>query len=146
LFTSGERPAIRDQSFEELSRLRFERASTAQRIEQRIRSALHTAGASYAAITLAQQAAKASRNNLDIVTDSYSRGAVSIIDLLDAQNAALVAEEAAANAVYDFLSSLMEVERSVGRVYFLVGPEEKEALFERADDYFRRRGAAPPRR
>ncbi len=146
LFTSGNRSAIRDQSFEELSRLRFDRASTAQRLEQRIRSALHTTGASFAAIALAQQAAEASGNNLGLVTDSYSRGAVSIIDLLDAQNAALVAEEAAANAVYDFLVSLMEVERSVGRVYFLVGPEEKDALFERADEYFRQRGSAPPRK
>ncbi len=127
LFTSGERPAVRDQSFEDLSRIRFDRATTAQRLEQRIRSALHTAGASFAAIASGSNKRRRRRGTTsELVTDSYSRGAVSIIDLLDAQNAALVAEEAAANAVYDFLVSLMEVERSVGRIYFLVGPEEKE--------------------
>ena len=31
------------------------------------------------------------------------QGAVSILELLDAQNASVLAEEAAANAVYDFL-------------------------------------------
>jgi outer membrane protein TolC len=146
LFTSGERPAVRDQDIEELSRLRFERASTAERIEQRIRSALHRAGASFAGIRLAEQAAEAAGNNLDLVTDSYSRGAVSIIDLLDAQNAFLVADEAAENALYDFLIDLMEAERSVGRLCFLMEPEEREALFERADAFCLELGAIPPRR
>jgi outer membrane protein TolC len=146
LFTSGRRPAVRNQNLEELSRLRFERASTAERIEQRIRSALHGAGASFAGIGLAEQAAGAAANNLQLVTDSYSRGAVSIIDLLDAQNASLVAGEAAENALYDFLIDLMEVERSVGRIYFLARPEEREALFDRADDFCRQRGAIPPKR
>jgi outer membrane protein TolC len=146
LFTSGERPAVRDQDMEELSRLRFERASTAERIEQRIRSALHRAGASFAGIRLAEQAAEAAGNNLDLVTDSYSRGAVSIIDLLDAQNAFLFADEAAENALYDFLIDLMEVERSAGRIYFLMEPEEREKLFERADAFCRELGAIPPKR
>ncbi|MCP4204862.1 MAG: TolC family protein, partial [bacterium] len=146
LFTSGERPAVRDQDIEELSGLRFDRAATAERIEQRIRSAMHAAGASFAGIALAQQAADAARNNLNLVTDSYSRGAVSIIDLLDAQNASLVADEAAANAVYDFLIAFMRVERSVGRFYSLAEPEERERLFERADAYYRELGATPPRR
>jgi hypothetical protein len=34
----------------------------------------------------------------------------------------------------------------VGRIYFLVEPEERERLFERADDFYRERGAIPPRR
>jgi outer membrane protein TolC len=146
LFTSGERPAIRDQDVENLSRLRFERASTADRIEQRIRSALHAAGASFAGIRLAQQAAEAARSTLELVTDSYSRGAVSILELLDAQNASLVADEAAENAVYDFLVRWMDVERSVGRIYMLVGPEEREALFQRAVEFYKERGATPPAR
>jgi outer membrane protein len=146
LFTSGERPAVRDQDIEDLSRLRLERASTAERIEQRVRSALHAAGASFAAIGLAEEAADAARNNLELVTDSYSRGAVSIIELLDAQNASRVAGEAADNAIYDFLIDLMEVERSVGRIFFLAEPSERDELFDRADAFYRERGATPPRR
>jgi outer membrane protein TolC len=146
LFTSGERSAVRDRDIEELSRLRLERASTAERIEQRVRSALHAAGASFAAIGLAEEAAEAARNNLELVTDSYSRGAVSIIELLDAQNASLVAGEAAENAIYDFLISLMEVERSVGRIFFLAEPSERDELFDRADSFYGERGVTPPRR
>ena len=144
LFTSGRRPAVKSQDRELLSQLRLDRQLAAQRIEQRVRTALHTAGASYAAIGLAQDAAQAAKRNLELVTDSYSRGAVSILDLLDAQNASLSADEDAANAIYDFLIDFLEVERSVGKFYMLATPEERRSFFDRADAFYRERGAVPP--
>ena len=145
LFTSGRRPAVKNQDVELLSELKLDRELTSQRIEQRVRSALHTAGASYAGIGLAQDASEAARRNLELVTDSYSRGVVSILDLLDAQNAFLSADEAAANAIYDFLIDFLEVERAVGKFYMLATPEERKDLFDRADAFYRERGAVPPK-
>ena len=146
LFTSGRRVAVKNQDFELLSELKLGRELAGQRIEQRVRSALHTAGASYAAIGLAQDAAEAANRNLELVTDSYSRGAVSILDLLDAQNASLSATEDAANAIYDFLIDYLEVERSVGKFYMLATPEERVNFFDRADAFYTERGAVPPTR
>ncbi|HXV62444.1 MAG TPA: TolC family protein [Vicinamibacteria bacterium] len=146
LFTSGYRPAVRRQDEELLGQLSFQRESTRERIEQRVRSSLHTVGASYAGIGLARDAAEASGNNLDLVTDAYSRGVVSILELLDAQNASVLAEEAAANAVYDFLIDMLEVERSLGKFYSRESPDEIEALFRQVDAYFADQGVAPPRR
>jgi outer membrane protein TolC len=146
LFTSGRRVSVKDQDIELLSELKLERELTNQLIERRIRSALHAAGASYAGIGLAEDAAEAARRNLELVTDSYSRGAVSILDLLDAQNAALSAEESAANAIYDFLIDFLEVERSAGKFYILSTPEEREAFFDRADAFYTERGTVPPER
>jgi len=145
LFTSGARTGVRDRDTQELSRLRYEQAALAERIEQRIRSALHAAGASLAGIGLARDAAVATRNNLALVTDSYSRGVLSILDLLDAQNASLVAEEAAANATYDFLIDVFEVARAGGRIYYLASPEERQRLLDEIESYFRERGVSPPR-
>lgn len=146
LFTSGERPAVRRQDRDALTQLRLQREAIAQRIDQRVRSALHRAGASYAGIQLARDAAEASRRSLELVTDSYSQGAVSIIELLDAQNAAVLSEEAAANAVYSFLIDMLEVERSIGKFYFRANPLEIEVLFERVDEVFLERGRVPPSR
>jgi outer membrane protein len=146
LFTSGSRPAVRRQESERLSQLKFQRESIRERVEQRLRSALHSTGASYARIGLAKDAAESSRNNLDLVKDAYAQGAVSILDLLDAQNASVLAEEAAANAVYDFLKDMLDVERSLGKFYFRSAPGEIDALFERLDRYFRERGLRPPPR
>ncbi len=136
LFTGGARRAARDGASEELAARRLERRAAAERIEQRIRSTLHRAGASFAGIQLAEDAAAAGRRNLELVTDAYQAGAVSILDLLDAQNAALVAGQIAANAVYDYLVDLMNVERASGRFDFFTPPAEHEAFLERLRRYF----------
>jgi outer membrane protein len=76
-------------------------------------------------------AAAAARSNLELVSDAYSRGAVSIIDLLDAQNAHIVADQASANAVYDFLLDLVALQRAVGRFDALMTPEARDDFMAR---------------
>jgi outer membrane protein TolC len=142
LFTSGARSADRDQAEEDLARLQVERRATAERIEQRIRAALELTSSSYPGIGLSDEAAEAAKKNYDLVADAYSRGAVSIIDLLDAQNASLVAEQAAANAVYDFLIDLMEVQRAAGEFDFFRSSADREGWFQRLEAFFQARGVA----
>jgi outer membrane protein TolC len=77
---------------------------------------------------------------LELVTDAYSRGAVAIVTLLDAQNSALVAYEGAANAVYGFLIDLMGVERAIGQFYFLRTEQEKQTFFNRLEEFYRKAG------
>jgi outer membrane protein TolC len=97
-------------------------------------------GAARANLDLSRDAAEAARNNFEVVRDSYSRGVASIIDLLDAQNTALVAELRAANAVYNFLTELMRVERAAGRFDFFTSAEERDAFFQRLEAYFQQAG------
>ena len=135
LFTSGNRTAERTRAKETLAELERTRESLATFIDQRVRSATHIAGASYASIDLAREAAEAAGKNLEVVQDGYSHGIHPIIDLLDAQNAALTAELAAANAVYDFLIDLMEVERAAGNFSFLYTDEEFQAFLDRLEAF-----------
>ena len=146
LFSGGSRFAARSQAAEELAGLELQRGSVAERVEQRVRAALHQMGGSLANIDLSRDAAEAARNNLDLVSDAYGRGLVSILDLLDAQNAALVADQVAANAVYDFLIDLMIVERAAGEFDLFRTPEQREAFFERLDAFFAEAGAPTTRR
>jgi outer membrane protein TolC len=146
LIEGGGRRATLARTSEELERLRLERAALAERVEQRIRSTLHVAGASYASIEQTELAAAAARRNLELVQDAYAQGVVSILDLLDAQNAALVADQAASTAVHDFLIDLMAVERALGRLDVLRTAEEREAWIatvDRALAEARRRDEAP---
>ena len=137
LYSGGAKFAAVAKGQEEVEGLKVERQALTERLEQRIRSALHLAGASYAGIRLSEAAALAAHRNLRLVKDAYERGVVSILDLLDAQNAAIVAEEGAANAVFDFLLDLMDVERAIGKFYFFAPLEAREAWFARLDEYFR---------
>ncbi len=143
LFTGAERFAERKRAADQLAQIELERAALAERVEQRVRTTLHEMRASLANIDLSRDAAEASANNFRLVQDSYSRGAASIIQLLDAQNAALVAEQLAASAVYDFLIDLMGVERAAGRFDFFTSEEERDAFFQRLETYFEGAGEPP---
>ena len=97
-----------------VDQLETDRASIAQRIQQRVRAELHLLGSSFANIQLSREAADAAAENLELVTESYRRGAVDIIRLIDAQNQAVTSDLAATNARYDFLINALRVERAAG--------------------------------
>jgi outer membrane protein len=146
LVEGGSKFATIKRAREELSRILLEKQATSERIEQRIRSALHQASASYPNINLSRSAAQAAHRNLDLVTDQYSRGLVSIVDLLDAQNSALRADQDAENAVYNFLIDWMDVQRAAGRFDFLITPEQREEYFQKLEEFFNKAGVEPIKR
>lgn len=135
LFSGGSRWADMLQAERQLEQLQLERKALAARLEQRIRSTLQKSRASHTGIRLSREGAQAAGKNLELVTDAYSRGVVSILDLLDAQNAALTAEQTAANAVFDFLLDLMAVQRSVGQFDFFLSADDREQWFQRLELY-----------
>jgi outer membrane protein TolC len=131
LFTGFRRIATRNQTGLDLDRLEVQRDGIHLAVDQRVRAALETAAASYAAISLTRDAADAANRNYDLVSDAYANGVVGITTVLDAQSAALSSSEAAANAVHDFLLDLMQVERAMGTFGALQPPEQREAFLER---------------
>ncbi|MCB9488640.1 MAG: TolC family protein [Deltaproteobacteria bacterium] len=143
ILEGGRRYAEHKQTAADLERVRLERRSVRAKLEQRIRSALSNIESSHPSVELAKQAAEAARKNLELVSDAYRRGVVSIIDLIDAQNAALVANEGAVNAEYDCLVDYMEYQRSVGRFDILMDDEEKGAWIGRLLAFFEEYDAVP---
>ena len=140
LFEGGARSARVSNSLLNLHQLRTQQDAARERIVQRIRATLHNIGASHPSIQLSQHAATAAKKNLNLVTEAYSRGAISILDLLDAQNAALVAEESATNAVFDFLIDLMNLQRSLGRFDFFLDEQGLNGWLERLSHYIATQG------
>jgi outer membrane protein TolC len=98
-------------------------------------AALNRTRASYPSISLSREAADAANRNLQLTTDSYIQGIKSIIELLDAQNQALTTEQDAANAVYDFLSDLMGVQRAMGKFVIFLPEAERKEWRQRAEEY-----------
>ncbi|MCY4077642.1 MAG: TolC family protein, partial [Acidobacteria bacterium] len=143
LFTGGARRAERTRAEEELDELRLTRRAVAERVEQRLRTVLHLAGASYAGIDLAADAADAAQRNLELIADAYEQGVLSILDLIDAQNAALVAEQGAATAVYDYLIDLMDTHRASGRFGLFMDPAGLASFTDRLRAFFRDAGYEP---
>ncbi|MHC4409103.1 MAG: TolC family protein [Planctomycetota bacterium] len=127
------------RTFRQIDRLQTDRAVISQRLDQNVRSALHQAGFSYANINLTRDAAEASARNLELVTDLYQRGAADIIQLVDAQNQALGAALAAANALYDFLIDALRVQRASGAFSLEGSQEVRDDFIQRLDAFAAKR-------
>ncbi len=139
IYRGGSRYAERQRAREEIDLLRLQRRATAERIEQLTRASLHVMVGSYAQIDLAEQAAEAALQNLDLVQDSYSQGVVNITDLIDAQNATLTAQLTRATAVYQFMINLTNVGRAISSFDF-VNPTDaatRQAWLDRVEEFFR---------
>ncbi len=131
LFTGGRRQSEKNQTFFDLQKLRTERAALVERIDEAVIQAIDNMKASYEGIFLARDAAEAADKNLVIVTNSYERGVISIVDLLDAQNQAIVSRQNHSNALYDYLIDFMDFQRAVSQFSFTLSEEEKMELKER---------------
>lgn len=142
LLKGGSRPARVRRIHEEIAQIRIEKNAAAERIEQRIQQAVNLLRASYPSIRLSRLAAEAAASNLNLVTDSYTEGVLSIIDLLDAQNLALTAQLSAANAANDFMIDLMIAQRAIGEFVLLLEPEERTRWFDKAEQFFQQAGVS----
>ena len=135
IFSGGATRAQAEQTAMGLEATRLQRNSVADKVALRIRTEMEKTKASHFSIEQARREKEAARRTLEIVTDSYSRGAVSILNLLDAQNSALRADQVAANALYDFLIDYVSMQRAIGRFDVLMTAEERADFLERLKGY-----------
>ncbi|WP_345975935.1 TolC family protein [Sulfurimonas sp. HSL3-7] len=135
LFEGGARSARSARSRLSLQQLNVNTRESTAALEQRVRSDLHAIRSSYPAIALSKEAAEAARKSLVLIRDNYAEGTRQMTDLLVAQNASLLAEQGASNAVYGFLNDLMTLQRDVGRFDFFMEDSERDRTVERLKNY-----------
>ena len=82
-------------------------------------------------IELSKVSEETAKEALELTQLSYSKGAVNVIQLIDAQNNYLSAQLARNNAIYNFLLSAIQLERSMGYFFLLKTKEENAAFNQR---------------
>ena len=127
LFSGGLKRANVSRASFELRQLESLRRSTEERVEERVRNQLHATEAAYGQIDLAAAAADASQKNLNLVSDAYARGTVRIIEQLDAQDTNLIASAARDESLYNFLITIVSLQRTIGGYDFRLTPEARDA-------------------
>ena len=128
LFSGGLKKANVSRATYELRQLESLRTSTEERVEEQIRNRLHAAQAAWEQIDYTTVAEEAALKNFSLVSDAYARGTVAVIDVLDAQDTSLTASAAAVESLYNFLITIMSVQRAVGGYDFLLTPGARDAL------------------
>ncbi len=135
LYQGGEIGAAKRQALVVVQKLKTQKENLIQNLELRILSRVLDLISKSFNLDLTKVAADAANKSLKLVQDSYMEGTVSIVNLMDAQNAALKANQAAMNSVYDYYLSVIYLDRSVGSFHMIETLEEQRAFFNRFRRY-----------
>ncbi len=126
LFKGGEIMLQSQQAKIEIMKLEKQKADLVQNIEMNVRSKVLDLSLSVANQDLSRRSADYAGKSYDMVQDAYSKGAVSIVELTDAQTNAFNAELAASNSIYDFHRNLLRMQRAISD--FLVSKPASEIM------------------
>ena len=112
----------------ELAQLENQRAQIKRQLSQALRRSMNNLLTSLFNLQFTKTAATSASKSLSLVTDSYNQGVLSIVDLLDSQNASVSANLGAVQANIAFLRATVEMQRTMGDYEFLLAPEERDNL------------------
>jgi outer membrane protein TolC len=135
LFKGGEIRHEAQQTKIEIMKLEQQKADLVQNIEMNVRAKVLDLALSVANLDLSKQSADFAHQSYDMVQDAYSKGAVSIVELTDAQSNTLNAELAAINSVYEFHRNLLRTQRAMSDFLVLKPSSEIMGFLSRYKDY-----------
>ena len=113
IFEGGTRFGDARQARAGLRSLEWQEARLRQSISVNVSNSLSAMASSWQSIRLSRIASERADENLTIVQDKYQQGSVSIVDLLDAQNNALVQKQNASIELYRFFQDLISYQRTL---------------------------------
>ena len=146
IFSGGTLLAGLSRNKHQLRQLVAQRDATSDAIDARAREVLARITSSYPSVALSREAAAAARENYDRVTDAYTRGLVSVTDLISAQDASLSSDLAQAQAVFTFLIDFSDTLRVSNNFDLLLDPQSRASWYDTVDAWFRDHGMPlPPR-
>lgn len=119
----------------EFEKLEVQKQELKEQIEKKVRLALVKTSSTYPSIELSKEVASNSHKALDLITENYKEGTAKLVDLLDAQNAAISADQLAANSVYEFIKSLLGFQRSLGNVKFVMTGDQWDEWLNKFEEY-----------
>ena len=124
-----------EQSDIELRQIKTQQKAVEDKVALGIRSEMENLKAKNFGLMQSKIQVDAADKTLKIVSDSYSRGAVSILYLLDAQSAALNAQQISANALYDLFISYMQLQRAIGQYDVTMSSEDRASFINGMIDF-----------
>ncbi|KAF1079192.1 MAG: hypothetical protein GQF41_4495 [Candidatus Rifleibacterium amylolyticum] len=139
LYEGGDRPAAVKQAEAGVRQLENNLDYLKQRLELNTRATLEDARSSFSSIRLSNTRSEYAAKTLDLVQRSYSKGVANILDLIDAQNASLVAKEASANAMFNFFCDFVRICRAVGSFDFILKKDSQTIWQNRLKEYYKAR-------
>ncbi|WP_196888648.1 TolC family protein [Aureivirga sp. CE67] len=135
IFDRTQRDLNRQKTKVQLEQLSINRDNTVLTINQNVNTVVTDIINQIANIELTHVATESARENLELNQIAYTNGAIPIPTLIDAQQNYIQAQQAEANATYNYLLSSIQLERLISYYILLHSKEENNELFKRIEDY-----------
>ncbi|WP_018250016.1 TolC family protein [Orenia marismortui] len=114
LYDGGNKKVELSKVKKEIQQLKTTKKSLVDKLSQNLRNKLTVVNTEYRKNKYAKDAVDTAYKNLELVKDAYSKGLVSVAELLDAQSAVINAKRQEFVTKYNFLNSVAEVQRALG--------------------------------
>ncbi|MEM1095641.1 MAG: TolC family protein [Bacteroidota bacterium] len=138
----GNRFAINRQTAQiQQQQLELNRAATQQVLERNVRAGVLDLINQISNIELSGVSEEAAEQSLSLTETLYATGAVTVVQLIDAQANYLQAQLASANATYTYLLSATTLERAMGYYFLLRTDAENTAFLQRFEAFQAERAA-----
>jgi outer membrane protein TolC len=131
LYQGGARTAERDRARAELDQEQLRSDQLIVDLQAGVLQQVLSTEARFDRIGYSNTAATSGHNNLELVTEAYGRGVMTVTDLVDAQFSAFNADQNAANSVYDFLIDYLRLQRFTGQFDIVASDADRAAMKER---------------
>jgi len=130
IFEGGRRrqDVLRQQSV--IRTLEAQRERAVQQIEEFAMVSFNGIVSAHPNIRLNRRALESAEKNYESAREKYSQGAASILDLLDAQETLLSQRQSAAVALYDYLSAIHRLQRSIAWFEFQQTNQSKQSWID----------------
>lgn len=125
LFTGGEISMAKKSLESQIDSLDYQKESLKNEITQNINTLSTLLLNDYVQTYTTDNASQAARKSLDISTNLYAAGSITVTEILDARNAALSAELANSISRYNFFISAVNLERAIGKYNIFASEEDK---------------------
>jgi outer membrane protein TolC len=135
LFQNGDRRVELQRTRVQLEQLELNDRKLNNAIELSVRSGALSLLRANTNITFSKTASDNAHSNFELIQQSYERGAVTITQLIDAQNAALQAKLAHAISIYELMLAQIQLEYRVGSFLTLAPAEQQHDFLQRFHAY-----------
>jgi len=135
IFQQNKKNINRQKSVIQRDQLGFEKENFELNIERNINDIVLDIVSQIANIKISIVAEEAAKESLELTQNAYRKGAVPVIQLIDAQTNFLQAQLASATANYSYLLGSMQLERAIGYFFLMNSDSDNQAFIQRAYQY-----------
>lgn len=135
LYSKGKINLNRKKTEINIEKIETEIKNLSKTIEINVRSSILDLLNKIMNLEASETSADYAKKSLVLVQDLYARGKVSVTELVNAQNESLSADLSHMNSVYDFLSAVFNLQRTIGRFSFFHSEQENMMFNEKMKNY-----------